>query len=164
MRLFLSEPPYAQFTTVLSFPWLEKCLIQTISPLLLMSKTCAANHFRREYANENKQFNEIKTRISNSCFLRQILERWSVRCQYSLHINKGLFKGTIGYVRELNWICNVVDKFLRIHLRHKTLSINPECERKVNVQNCTFGWIWFQNYFFLNFLITTTKNLNKILQ
>ena len=41
-------------------------------------------------------------------------------------------------------------------------SVNPEFERKVNVQFRSFGWIRFQN-FFKNYLIMTTKNENKIL-
>ena len=52
---------------ILSFPWLEKCLI---SPLLLIRKKCA-NPFCREPANENKQFKKTKTLISNSYLIRQ---------------------------------------------------------------------------------------------
>ena len=41
--------------------------------------------------------------------------------------------------------------------------IFTEFERKVDVQNHEFGWVRFQNRFFKNYQIATTKNIVKIL-
>ena len=61
------------------FSWLEKCLFLWISQLFLISKKCAS-HFCREIANDNKQFKERKTRISNSYLIRL---RFQVYCSKS---------------------------------------------------------------------------------
>ena len=53
-----------------SFFWLEKCLFQRVSPLLLISKNCT-NHFRRETSIENKKFWETKTWIFNLFWIGQ---------------------------------------------------------------------------------------------
>ena len=53
-----------------SFLWLEKCLFLIIYSLLLISKECSS-HFCRETVNENKQFKETRTWISNSYLIRQ---------------------------------------------------------------------------------------------
>ena len=58
----------------------EKCIIRKVSPSLLINKECA-HHYRRETANENKQFKATRLLISNLYLIR----------------DKG-FKGTV-----LNW-------------------------------------------------------------
>ena len=67
--------------------------------------------------------------------------------------NRAILKGSdrLCKVVELS-MCSVVDKFFRIHLRHKKLFlryVNYEFERKVDVQNCPFGWIRFRNFFLI---------------
>ena len=50
-------------------------------------------------------------------------------------------KGVTGYVRQLNWVCSVVENYFRIHLRIiNFLKIcKSEFERKFDVQNSYFG-------------------------
>ena len=61
-------------------------------------------------------------------------------------------------------LCSIVDKFFRIHLRHKTFlrRLFTEFECKVDVQNHEFGLVCFQNWFF-KLLDNDDKNVNKIL-
>ena len=63
--------------------------------------------------------------------------------------------------------CSIVDNFFKDSFEtYKTcpLCIITEFECKVYVQNHEFGWVRFQNRFFINCEQTMTKNRVKIQQ
>ena len=62
---------------ILSFFSLNKCFFLWVSPLLLKKKECGS-HNHRELTNENKQFRETKSLISNSYFIRELAFKGTV--------------------------------------------------------------------------------------
>ena len=83
------------------------------------------------------------------------LKQFSSPVVYKCHTAFGLvfelyLKGQTGYVRYLNGVCSVVDKFFRIHLKHKTFlkCIIIEFLCLAVVENHEYGWVPFQNRFF----------------
>ena len=79
--------------------------------------------------------------------------------------SKFYFKGTdrLRKVVELSMQCSM-DKFKDSFETYKTFwkSVNPEFELKVDVQNRIFGWIRFQNCFFLlNYIVDYALKLSN---
>ena len=94
---------------------------------------------------------------------------YRILTQIQVRLSQNLFfglKGVTGYVRYLNWVCSVVENFFLIYLRHISLfkSVNPECERKFDVQNSWFGGGYAFRISFFKLLINDDIKCKNILQ
>ena len=99
---------------------LEKCLFLWVSPLPLINEKCAG-YICRETANENKQFKETKTLISDSYLIRHSFQGYRCKSDTSifawrvtLHYAYSPFKninmvGTQCYASNLCLITNIGD-------------------------------------------------------
>ena len=77
-------------------------------------------------------------------------------------------KGVTGNVWWLKWECSIVEKFVRNHLRpirrfYGAYLLSKSANSNIRI-DCSFWRDDFENRFIKKYSITTTKNVEKILQ
>ena len=112
---------------ILSFFSLNKCFFLWVSPLLLKKKECGS-HYHRELTNENKQFRETKSLISNSYFIRELAFKGTVvkRTFPSLLVGSVKIVLTVPLRRTFMWKDNTDRGFelsYKINFLHFSISI-----------------------------------------